>query len=48
MPAYGVLGADVPVHPLPALLLYFGFQLLHQAFAAVAPADGVGAAARKP
>ena len=48
VPAYSVLGADIPVHPLPAFLLYFGFQLLHQAFPAVASAHRVGAAAGKP
>ena len=45
--AHGVLGADVPVHPLPAFLSHFGFQLLHQPFAAVAAAHRVGAAARE-
>ena len=47
VPAHGVLGADVPVHPLPAALLHLGFQLRHQPLAAVAAAHGVGAAAGK-
>ena len=47
VPTHGVLGADVPVHPLPAALLYLGFQLRHQPLAAVAAAHGVGAAAGK-
>ena len=47
VPAHGVLGADVPVHPLPAALLYLGFQLRHQPLATVAAAYGVGAAAGK-
>ena len=46
-PAHGVLGADVPVHPLPAALLYLGLQLRHQPLAAVAAAHGIGAAAGK-
>ena len=46
--AHSVLGADIPVHPLPALLLHFGLQLFHQLSAAVAAAHRVGAAAGEP
>lgn len=41
----GVLGADVPVDPVVALVLGLGLQGLHDAVSAVAVADRVGAAA---
>ena len=43
----GVLSADVPVDPVVALVLGLGFQGFHDAAAAVAVADRVGAAAGK-
>ena len=45
--AHSILGADVPVHRGEAFFSGLRFQFAHEAFAAVASADGVGAPARK-
>ena len=47
MPAQRILCADVPVHIGEAAVRGVGFQLLHDIAAAVAMADGVGAAPGK-